>query len=72
MRSPRQPAANQHALGVEPVQQVMEALAFLRRSCPRAAPLGVDEHLVGVDRRAATYFRSATSNLGAVEGGVEV
>ncbi len=63
--------ANQHALGVQPVQEVVEALALLADAILKRHLQAVDEHLVGVDRLAAHLVDLGDLDLGAVEIGVE-
>ena len=62
---------DQHALGVEAVQQIVEALAFLADAVLERHLQAVDEDLVGVDRLAAHLVDLGDLDLGAVEVGVE-
>src|SRR5258708_11784649 len=62
---------DQDALGVEPMQQVVEALAFLADAVLERHLQAVDEDLVGVDRLAPHLIDLAHLDLGAVEVGVE-
>jgi hypothetical protein len=63
--------ANQDALGIEPVQDVAEALAFLAGSIGGRDAQAVDEHLVRVDALAPQFVDLAHLDRPAVQVGVE-
>ena len=62
---------DQDALGIEAVQEIAEALAFLADAVFQRNLEPVDEHLVGVDRLAAHLLDLGDFDFRAVEVGVE-
>ena len=62
---------DQHALGIQPVQQVVETLALFADAILERHLQAIDEHLVGVDRLATHLLDLADLDLRAVEVRVE-
>src|SRR5262245_6539719 len=59
----------EHALGIERVEQMIEAASDLTDDVRRRDLEAVDEDLVGVDRRAAELLDLAHRDLRAIERG---
>ena len=66
-----QAGGDQDALGVDAVQQVAKAAAFLTNTILDRYHQAVDEHRVGVEALAAHFVDLVYLHLGTIEVGIE-